>query len=285
MRTRLRVAAALGLALLLSGRTPAADKLDVQDGRRPAARRERQAPARRARLPRRPAAEGRRRRHQGRRQGPRRREAPELLDPHVLVQVTINPESRGQGGPRPGGGEAAAERLRPRAGQGGQRQHREEQAATSPARRPGRSSPAASRATRASPTRTASSHVEMFTSPPMTAEPQRPEGRSTPSPCSTAARPASARSTLGFDVGQGTQDLGFRGEVPVLFEVRPGDPGEADHHATSTARRRPAASPSATRPAASTRRRPSAWPPTSSSRSRSTATTAAPSCCRRASSP
>lgn len=28
-------------------------------------------------------------------------------------------------------------------------------------------------------------------------------------------------ATLGFDVGQGTQDQGFRGEVPVLFEVRP----------------------------------------------------------------
>lgn len=28
-------------------------------------------------------------------------------------------------------------------------------------------------------------------------------------------------ATLGFDVGQGSQDLGFRGEVPVLFEVRP----------------------------------------------------------------
>jgi len=28
-------------------------------------------------------------------------------------------------------------------------------------------------------------------------------------------------ATLGFDIGQGTQDLGFRGEVPVLFDVRP----------------------------------------------------------------
>src|SRR5947208_2112488 len=29
-------------------------------------------------------------------------------------------------------------------------------------------------------------------------------------------------ATLAFDVGQGTQDLGFRGEVPILFDVRPG---------------------------------------------------------------
>jgi hypothetical protein len=28
-------------------------------------------------------------------------------------------------------------------------------------------------------------------------------------------------ATIGFDIGQGTQDLGFRGELPVLFDVRP----------------------------------------------------------------
>ncbi|WP_417387340.1 CehA/McbA family metallohydrolase [Gimesia sp.] len=31
-------------------------------------------------------------------------------------------------------------------------------------------------------------------------------------------------ATLGFDVGAGTQDIGFRGEVPVLFDVRPAVP-------------------------------------------------------------
>jgi hypothetical protein len=31
-------------------------------------------------------------------------------------------------------------------------------------------------------------------------------------------------ATIGFDVGQGTQDLGFRGEMPVLFDVRPAIP-------------------------------------------------------------
>ncbi len=31
-------------------------------------------------------------------------------------------------------------------------------------------------------------------------------------------------ATFGFDVGQGTQDLGFRGEVPVLFDIRPAIP-------------------------------------------------------------
>jgi hypothetical protein len=31
-------------------------------------------------------------------------------------------------------------------------------------------------------------------------------------------------ATLAFDVGQGSQDLGFRGEVPILFDVKPGIP-------------------------------------------------------------
>jgi hypothetical protein len=31
-------------------------------------------------------------------------------------------------------------------------------------------------------------------------------------------------ATIGFDVGQGTQDLGFRSEVPVLFDIRPAIP-------------------------------------------------------------
>ena len=36
------------------------------------------------------------------------------------------------------------------------------------------------------------------------------------------AREAGKReATLGFDVGQGTQDLGFRAEVPILFTVPP----------------------------------------------------------------
>src|SRR5262249_14543891 len=37
-------------------------------------------------------------------------------------------------------------------------------------------------------------------------------------------------ATIGFDVGQGTQDLGFRGEVPVLFDVRPALPVKLTIH-------------------------------------------------------
>jgi hypothetical protein len=37
----------------------------------------------------------------------------------------------------------------------------------------------------------------------------------------TARQTGKREATLAFDVGQGTQDLGFRAEVPILFTVRP----------------------------------------------------------------
>ena len=39
----------------------------------------------------------------------------------------------------------------------------------------------------------------------------------------TALEAGKREATLKFDVGQGTQDLGFRAEVPVLFTVRPAE--------------------------------------------------------------
>ncbi len=44
-------------------------------------------------------------------------------------------------------------------------------------------------------------------------------------------------ATVSFDVGQGTQDLGFRGELPILFDVRPAVPVKLsilDHDGTPT---------------------------------------------------
>jgi hypothetical protein len=37
----------------------------------------------------------------------------------------------------------------------------------------------------------------------------------------TSTQAGRREATLAFDAGQGTQDLGFRGEVPTLFTVRP----------------------------------------------------------------
>jgi hypothetical protein len=37
----------------------------------------------------------------------------------------------------------------------------------------------------------------------------------------TCTRAGKRELTIAFEAGQGTQDIGFRGETPVLFEVRP----------------------------------------------------------------
>src|SRR5439155_17002476 len=65
--------------------------------------------------------------------------------------------------------------------------------------------------------------VEMFTSPPMTA---RLSGLKVEYALALmySAESGKREATLAFDVGQGTQDLGFRGEVPILFDVKPGVP-------------------------------------------------------------
>lgn len=66
-------------------------------------------------------------------------------------------------------------------------------------------------------------HVEMFTAPPMTAELSGLEVEYAIA-LVYSLEAGKREATIGFDVGQGTQDIGFRGEVPVLFAVRPGVP-------------------------------------------------------------
>ena len=39
-----------------------------------------------------------------------------------------------------------------------------------------------------------------------------------------ASEPGKREAVIGFNIGQGTQDLGFRGEVPVLFDIQPAIP-------------------------------------------------------------
>lgn len=65
--------------------------------------------------------------------------------------------------------------------------------------------------------------VEMFQSPPMT---RSLSGLEAEYAIALVASQESGKreATIEFDVGQGTQDIGFRGEVPVLFEVRPAIP-------------------------------------------------------------
>ncbi len=62
--------------------------------------------------------------------------------------------------------------------------------------------------------------VEMFTAPPMTAD-LSGLGAEYAIALIYSSDAGKREATIGFDVGQGNQDLGFRGEVPILFEIKP----------------------------------------------------------------
>ena len=61
--------------------------------------------------------------------------------------------------------------------------------------------------------------LEMFGSPPMTRHLSGLEVEYAVALISSSEA-GKREATIGFDVGAGTQDIGFRGEIPVLFEVR-----------------------------------------------------------------
>lgn len=65
--------------------------------------------------------------------------------------------------------------------------------------------------------------LEMFQSPPMTKNLSGLEVEYAVA-LIYSSEAGKREATIGFDVGAGTQDIGFRGEVPVLFEVRPAVP-------------------------------------------------------------
>ncbi len=62
--------------------------------------------------------------------------------------------------------------------------------------------------------------VEMFSQPPMS---DRLSGLEVEYAIALilSTEAGKREATIGFDLGQGEQDLGFRGEVPVLFQIRP----------------------------------------------------------------
>lgn len=143
----------------------------------------------------------------------------QLLDPRVLLQVTVNPESRVKVANGPGStalqqsgftpvlikvvNEAVVKKqLRVSSPQAGpvQDQKRVNQDLSS-----------------------RFLDIGMFTSPPLTANLSglRVEYAILLIYSGEAGK---REATIGFDVGQGTQDLGFRGEAPVLFDVRPAVP-------------------------------------------------------------
>jgi EF hand len=62
--------------------------------------------------------------------------------------------------------------------------------------------------------------LEMYSAPPMTKE-LSGLGVEYALALIYSSEPGKREATIGFDIGQGNQDLGFRGEVAVLFEVKP----------------------------------------------------------------
>src|SRR5207244_1705620 len=152
-----------------------------------------------------------------------------LLDPHVLVQVTINPESRvkvkrgpadgvlQQGGYTPvllkvinEGGVTKVLRI------------------ASPQAQPIYSGGFASKTKEGvkiskDDIKDRFLDLEIFTQPPLTAKLSglKAEYALVLIHSSQAGK---REATLAFDVGQGSQDLGFRAEVPVLFQIHPAIP-------------------------------------------------------------
>jgi hypothetical protein len=141
-----------------------------------------------------------------------------LLDPHVLVLVTLNPEARVKAARGP-----AAAKLQ----QGGVVPVLLKVVNESTAKKALRiSSPQAGPVYaggwglpgKGDPTRFL--QVEIFTGSPMT---PKLSGLKVEYALALiySSEAGKREATLAFDAGQGTQDLGFRGEVPVLFDVRP----------------------------------------------------------------
>ncbi|MDA1016448.1 MAG: hypothetical protein O3A00_18570, partial [Planctomycetota bacterium] len=81
--------------------------------------------------------------------------------------------------------------------------------------------------------------VDLFQSPPMTRE-LSGLGVEYAIALIYSSEHGKREATITFDVGQGTQDIGFRGEVPVLFDVRKAIPVRLrirDHDGKPTAAR------------------------------------------------
>jgi hypothetical protein len=148
------------------------------------------------------------------------RKIQELLDPQVLVVVTLNPESRVKAARGP-----AAATLQ----QGGfvpvllkvlnQSTVKQALRISSPQSGPVYSGGFAKSDPQADKGRFL--QVELFTKPPLT---DKLSGLNVEYALALvySSEAGKREATFGFDVGQGSQDLGFRGEVPVLFDVRPG---------------------------------------------------------------
>jgi hypothetical protein len=172
----------------------------------------------------------------------------QLLDPHVLLVVNINPESRVKTARGPAKGTLQQAGFTPVLVK-----VVNEAGVTAPLRITSpQAGPVYAGTARLSMTRQGQLHLlenqnarddkgrflhlEMFTQQPMTAKLSglRVEYALAVLYSSEAGK---REASIAFDVGQGTQDLGFRSEVPILFDVRPAVPvtlSVKDHDGTPT---------------------------------------------------
>jgi hypothetical protein len=139
----------------------------------------------------------------------------ELLDPHVLVLVSLSPEARVKAARGP-----AEAKLQ----QGGYVPFIVKVVNDSTVKKAlNITSPQAGKVYNDKDGKGRFLEVEMYASPPLTAN---LSGLKVEYALALiySAEAGQREGTLSFDVGQGTQDLGFRAETPVLFDVRPGVP-------------------------------------------------------------
>jgi hypothetical protein len=147
----------------------------------------------------------------------------ELLDPHVLLAVNINPEARVKAAKGPVEAKLQQGGFTPflvKIVNDGTVKHSFKMACP-------QSGPVYSGGAGKKPTADADKErflqVEMFTSPPMT---DKLSGLKVEYALVLVYSRESGKreATFSFDIGQGNQDLGFRGEVPFLFEIKPAIP-------------------------------------------------------------
>jgi hypothetical protein len=139
----------------------------------------------------------------------------ELLDPHVLVLVTLSPESRVK---------AARGPVEAKLQQGGYVPFIIKVDNNSTVKKTLQiTSPQAGKVYNDKDGKGRFLEVEIYASPPLAAN---LSGLKVEYAIALiySTEAGKREATLAFDVGQGTQDLGFRAETPVLFDVRPGIP-------------------------------------------------------------
>ncbi len=147
----------------------------------------------------------------------------QLLDPHVLVQVTVSPEARVKAARGPAAASAKLQQhgfvpvLLKVVNEGGVKSKLN---VGSPQAGPIFSGGGAGNA-KSDPGRFL--QVETYAGPPMTAALSSLKVEYVLA-LLYSSEAGKREVTLGFDVGQGTQDQGFRGEVPILFDVKPAIP-------------------------------------------------------------